>query len=194
MTQKSDNSKQNNNNFLVGYGTSLFGFSVLILSLPDMNEIFLGFTRIMLIISALLGVLSLFPRPWNILHHKIFIVVISNIVFLAWLFGFVFGWLSGFNEIAGPWNVITFWIGYIWLLVILLLISHSTFVVTEKKRSLRYTLPWVIPVGLAILVINSYIEREWFSGSILLAIMVISSLIATGKLKPMGTIPGLMDS
>lgn len=193
MSQQSDNSHKNNNSFLVGYGTAIFGFSILILSLPDMNELFLGFTRIMLILSAILGVLSLFPRPWKFLHHKIFIVVITNIVFLAWLFGFVSGWLNGFNEISEPWNIITFCIGYLWLFVILLLISRSTVVVSEKRRALRWTLPWAIPFALAIMVIRNFIEGEWFVGLILLAVTVISSSIATGKLKPMGTIPGLMD-
>ena len=138
MTQQSDRPQTGNNNFLVAYGTAIFGFSILVLSLPDMNELFLRFWRVVLILSAVLGLLSLFPRPLKLIRSKIFNILLGGLVFFAWLFGFIVVWTTGSQEIPGSWSVNAFYIGYFWLFVILILLTRAFVVISEGKRVLNW--------------------------------------------------------
>lgn len=192
MAQK-NNTTAIKNTFLVPYGTSILGFSIILLAQPNVSEIYLWIARLILILSALMGLFSLLPRPWRFISNKGFISVVSNLAYTSWLFGFLLGWVTGTANILGPWKMIAFLIGFFWLLVILLLLTHSFTVISEKGKIMKWILPWFIPVALIATVISVFLQGEWVSGLILMIITAAAVLVALRKWKPVGILSNLMD-
>jgi hypothetical protein len=186
MADRKENKR--NNIYLISFGMAMFSFSLLLFG----KATCVCLPIIILFLSALMGVYSLFPKPLNLLKIKVILAIVNTLAYSAWFWGFVFGWLDGSQFDLKPWNNISLWFGYFWLYVIILLLNNTFYDFKQKDKRL-FWLPWFIPASMLYTVTKVLIQGDYAATGVLAFIMISSIVAAIGKFKHLGTLPDLVS-
>lgn len=172
------------------HGIALFGFSIILFTLPDR----LLLSCAVLAISVILGIVSILPQLKRLLANEWASILINVLAYLAWYLGFIVGWLQGPLAVAEPWKMVLYYAGFFWLLIIILLLARSMYTLSENKRPpLNWILRWFLPASLLAVDIKLCFQGEFLAGLWLIVLIILTSIIAAGKWKPEDKLPALFD-
>jgi hypothetical protein len=184
-----NNQKTHLNPFSVSNGIALFSFAIVALTL----SVDIWIPILFLAASIVVGIFILFPslsRKIKWLHP-----LLSSAVLIAWYFGFIFGWLRGATNVPDFWKNPIFVIGFIWLLVIILVLQSFGYQLSNNKRSpfVRWMLRLSFPIALLVASLYYFIQTVYLSGGILLGMVLLTTLVSLGIWEIDPRIPGLSN-
>jgi hypothetical protein len=185
MTQ--DKQTTQRSSFSASNGIALFSFAIVSLTI----SVDIWIPILLLITSMMVGLFVLFPnlsRKIKWLHP-----LLSYAVLTAWYFGFIFGWLNGANNVLDSWKNPIFMIGFVWFLVIILVIQSFGYQLSINKKNpfIRWVSRLLIPIALLGASVYYFLQTVYLSGGILLGMVLLTTLVSLGIWKIDPRIPGL---
>jgi len=175
----------------VSLGILYFSFA---LSLWSSKQISDNSVYVVAIISSLISLaffVSVFSE-WILRKMKAIVNILVSLTFLAFVYGFIIGWLQTFSQTAGVLLDFILVYGFAWLTVIILIMIRDLVEQpnSKKNRFLRWIriIPYVILVVFLVLAGINFYGHNFWAGGYLIAMAGLVLSIKLGWLKLYGNV------
>ena len=172
----------------VSQGILYFSFALSLWTSQQINEpqikgiaIFLTATSFFFLIAVYSG--------WVFKITNTIAKYLAFLTFIAFIYGFIIGWLQAFLQISGVTLQIILYFGFAWIVTILLAEVND---ITPKRVRISGSI-LVIIILLAVAGIRFY-NHDYIAGGMLIAIAILIILVAIGLLKVHGSVFGLNNT
>jgi len=166
----------------VSLGILYFSFALSLWASEQINDPKINAIAIILTIISFIFFVAVFSEWVLKLFKKIF-TVLAPLTFLAFVYGFVIGWLQAFSQVSGIILQVIAYFGFAWVVTILL-----TMVKDIPYKQPRILASIIVIIILLVVAGIRLFNQDYISGCILIAIAILITLVAVGCLKLHGGI------
>lgn len=181
-----ENTKANNKDKYLynpmSQGILYFGFALSLWASNQINEPQIKGIAIFFTIISFIFFVAVFCK-WVLKLTKTISKGLAFVTFLAFVYGFIIGWLQTFSQLSGVILQIIVYFGFAWLVAIIL-------TMVKDIKSKRYRVSGSIMVILILLAVAGirFYSQDCIAGGVLIAIAILIILVAFGWLKVYGSI------
>lgn len=166
----------------VSQGILYFGFALSLWASDPINEPQIKGIAIFLTIVSFIFFVAVFCG-WVLKLTKTISKGLAFVTFLAFVFGFITGWLQAFSQLSGIILQVIVYFGFAWLVTIIL-----TMVKDIKSTRFRVSGSIIVIIMLLAGAVTRLCNQDYIAGGVLIAISVLIILVAIGRLKVYGSI------
>jgi len=166
----------------VSQGTLYLSFALSLWTSQQINEPQIKGIAIFLTVISFFFLIAVYSE-WVFKITNTIAKYLAFLTFIAFIYGFIIGWLQAFLQVSGITLQIIVYFGFAWIVTILLTEVND---ITSKRARISGSI-LVIIILLAVAGIRFY-NHDCIAGGMLIAIAILIILVATGLLKVHGSI------
>jgi len=175
----------------VSLGTLYFSFALSLWSSGQISGSVFGIAILTSIISFAFFVAVFSKSVLNKLSKWV-VKPLVGLTFLAFVYGFIIGWLQTFPQVSGVVLEVVAFFGFAWIIAILLVMFRDATQPTNNNNRLfilfRTYFPYLIILALLIIAVIKFVSRDFWGGGYLIVIAGLSLSVVRGWLPVNGDV------
>ena len=177
----------------VSLGTLYFSFALSLWSSGQINSGSIFGIAILTSLISLAFFIAVFSNSVLNKLSKWVVKPLVSLTFLAFVYGFIIGWLQAFSQVSGIALQVIAYFGFAWIIAILLIMIRDTAKQPSKNKNRLFTfvrnyISYLIIVAFLIIAVIKFLNRDFWGGGYLIVIAGLSLSVVRGWLKLQGDV------